>query len=123
MFRYSAKKLLISDMAGTTIQEKGIVYNSLFNTIKLIKPKLMKGEIAKFSGHNKIDVIRHFVKEENGHKLSKEVIESRGYKKAVKSFQIKYPNIKQVIVSWIKEERELSKVQKLPMGRKKKIGR
>tara|TARA_B100000900_G_scaffold302459_1_gene261019 strand:- start:338 stop:559 length:222 start_codon:yes stop_codon:yes gene_type:complete len=65
----------------------------------------------------------HFVKEENGHKLSKEVIESRGYKKAVKSFQIKYPNIKQVIVSWIKEERELSKVQKLPMGRKKKIGR
>ena len=54
---------------------------------------------------------------------SKEVIESRGYKRAVKSFQIKYPNIKQVIVSWIKEERELSKVQKLPMGRKKKIGR
>ena len=67
MFRYSAKKLLISDMAGTTIQEKGIVYNSLFNTIKLIKPKLMKGEITKFSGHNKIDVIRHFVKEEKIH--------------------------------------------------------
>ena len=34
--------------------------------------------------------------------LSKEVIESRGYKRAVKSFQIKYPNIKQAIVSWIK---------------------
>ena len=54
---------------------------------------------------------------------SKEVIESRGYKRAVKSFQIKYPNIKQAIVSWIKEGRPLSKVQKLPMGRKKKIGR
>ena len=54
---------------------------------------------------------------------SKEVIESRGYKRAVKSFQIKYPNIKQTIVSWIKEGRPLSKVQKLPMGRKKKIGR
>ena len=55
--------------------------------------------------------------------LSKEVIESRGYKRAVKSFQIKYPNIKKTIVSWIKEGRPLSKVQKLPMGRKKKIGR
>ena len=54
--------------------------------------------------------------------LSKEVIESRGYKRAVKSFQIKYPNIKQAIVSWIKEVRPLSKVQKLPMGRKKKLG-
>ena len=54
--------------------------------------------------------------------LSKEVIESRGYKRAVKSFQIKYPNIKQSIVSWIKEGRPLSKVQKLPMGRKKKLG-
>jgi phosphonatase-like hydrolase len=64
MFKYSAKRLLISDMAGTTIQEKGIVYNSLFNTIKLIKPNLMKGEIAKFTGHNKIEVIKHFVKEE-----------------------------------------------------------
>ena len=55
--------------------------------------------------------------------LSKEVIESRGYKRAVKSFQIKYPNAKLTIVSWIKEGRPLSKVQKLPMGRKKKLGR
>ena len=51
------------------------------------------------------------------------MIGSRGYKRSVKSFQIKYPNIKQAIVSWIKEGRPLSKVQKLPMGRKKKIGR
>ena len=55
------KRLLISDMAGTTIQEKGIVYNSLFNTIKLIKSNLTKNDIAKFTGHNKIDVIKHFV--------------------------------------------------------------
>ena len=55
------KRLLISDMAGTTIQEKGIVYNSLFNTIKLIKSDLTKNDIAKFTGHNKIDVIKHFV--------------------------------------------------------------
>ena len=50
-----------------------------------------------------------------------EVIESRGYKKAVKSFQNKYPKLKQVIVEWVKNGVELSKLQKLPMGRKKKL--
>ena len=50
-----------------------------------------------------------------------EVIESRGYKKAVKSFQNKYPKLKEVIVEWVKNGVELSKLQKLPMGRKKKL--
>ena len=49
-------------------------------------------------------------------------IESRGYKKAVKSFQNKYPKLKEVIVEWVKNGVELSKLQKLPMGRKKKLG-
>ena len=51
-----------------------------------------------------------------------EDIESRGYKKAVKSFQNKYPKAKNVVVMWTKKEVELSKEQKLPMGRKKKLG-
>ena len=50
-----------------------------------------------------------------------EEIESRGYKKAVKSFQNKYPKAKNVVVMWTKNEIELSKEQKLPMGRKKKL--
>jgi len=52
-----------------------------------------------------------------------EEIESSGYKKAVKSFQNKYPKLKEVMVEWIKNGINLSKLQKLPMGRKKKIGR
>ena len=51
-----------------------------------------------------------------------EEIESRGYKKAVKSFQNKYPKLKEVIVEWVKNGVELSKLQKLPIGRKKKLG-
>ena len=31
-----------------------------------------------------------------------ESIESRGYKKAVKSFQNKYPKLKAVMVEWVK---------------------
>ena len=49
-------------------------------------------------------------------------IESRGYKKAVKSFQMKYPKLQEVIVEWVKNGVELSKLQKLPIGRKKKLG-
>ena len=33
-------KLLICDMAGTTIQENGIVYKTLYDTIKCVKPDL-----------------------------------------------------------------------------------
>ena len=49
-------------------------------------------------------------------------IESRGYKKAVKSFQNKYPKLKEVWVEWVKNGIKLSKLQKLPLGRKKKLG-
>ena len=51
-----------------------------------------------------------------------EEIESRGYKKAVKSFQNKFPKLKEVVVEWVKNGVELSKLQKLPIGRKKKLG-
>ena len=51
-----------------------------------------------------------------------EEIESRGYKKAVKSFQNKFPKLKEVAVEWVKNGVELSKLQKLPLGRKKKLG-
>ena len=50
-----------------------------------------------------------------------ESIESRGYKRAVKSFQNKYPKLKKVDVFWIKNGVEIYKEQKLPLGRKKKL--
>ena len=51
-----------------------------------------------------------------------ETIESRGYKKAVKSFQNKYPKLKEVMVEWYNNNKLNHKLQKLPMGRKKKLG-
>ena len=50
-----------------------------------------------------------------------ETIERRGYKKAVKSFQNKYPKYKWVVVEWMKDNKLLEKRQKLPLGRKKKL--
>ena len=64
-----------------------------------------------------------FVSNFNEVNASGEEIVSSGYKKAVKSFQNKYPKLKEVMVEWIKNGINLSKLQKLPMGRKKKVGR
>lgn len=50
-----------------------------------------------------------------------ETIESRGYKKAVKSFQNKFPKLKIIMVQWFKNKKLQHKVQKLPIGRKKKL--
>ena len=63
----------------------------------------------------------NFLWEENKDEIKTEDVESRGYKKAVKSFQMKYPKLQEVIVEWVKNGVELSKLQKLPMGRKKKL--
>lgn len=52
-----------------------------------------------------------------------ETIETRGYKKAVKNFQAKNSQVKVVAVEWIKNDQVINKIQKLPLGRKKKIGR
>ena len=52
-----------------------------------------------------------------------ELIESRGYKKAVKSFQNKFPKLKEVAVEWVENGVELNKLQKLPLGRKKRISK
>jgi len=48
-------------------------------------------------------------------------IESRGYKKAIKSFQNKYPKLKAVMVEWYNNNKLNHKLQKLPLGRKKKL--
>ena len=60
----------------------------------------------------------HYQDEEYNRK--EDNIDSRGYKKAVKSFQNKYPKLQEVWVEWVKDGIKLSKLQKLPIGRKKK---
>ena len=52
-----------------------------------------------------------------------ETIDSMSFKKAVKSFQNKYPKLKEVMVEWLKNDKLQHKFQKLPLGRKKKVGR
>ena len=61
MFKKSLTKMLICDMAGTIIQENGIVYKTLFDSIKKFKPDLKMSQIDDFHGYNKSEVIKHFL--------------------------------------------------------------
>jgi hypothetical protein len=46
------------------------------------------------------------------------------FKKAVKSFQNKYPDLKEVMIKYInKKKHKIMRLVKLPIGRKKRIGR
>ena len=74
MFSRNSIKMIVSDMAGTIIQENGIVYNALYNTIKLINPNLKREEINKFHGCSKKEVIDFFVDKERMN--SPEVVKS-----------------------------------------------
>lgn len=64
MFSKNSIKMIVCDMAGTIIQENGIVYNSLYNTIRLINPNLKREDINKFHGCSKKEVIDFFVDKE-----------------------------------------------------------
>jgi phosphonatase-like hydrolase len=61
LFLDKSFKLMVCDMAGTTVNEGGIVYKTLYNTIKgydiFIKPEDMKN----WYGVNKTEVLQHFI--------------------------------------------------------------
>ncbi len=56
--------MIVCDMAGTIIQENGIVYKALYNTVKLINPRMKREEINDFHGCSKREVINYFVDKE-----------------------------------------------------------
>ena len=60
-FRYNKIKMLVFDMAGTTINEHGIVYNTLYDTIKHFNLDVRKSEIEDWHGRNKYEVLQYYL--------------------------------------------------------------
>ena len=57
----SKTKLMVFDMAGTTVNEHGIVYETLYDVIKANNITIKEEEIQRWHGINKYEVIKHFV--------------------------------------------------------------
>lgn len=61
LFINSNIKLIVFDMAGTTINENGLVYRTLYKVIKDNGIEIDEKELKYWHGINKSDVIKHFV--------------------------------------------------------------
>ena len=58
---YSNIKMIVFDMAGTVINEGGIVYKTLYNTIKDFGLDIEKKTFYKWNGCNKYEVLNHYL--------------------------------------------------------------
>tara|TARA_B100000035_G_scaffold151305_1_gene128909 strand:- start:3306 stop:4001 length:696 start_codon:yes stop_codon:yes gene_type:complete len=54
-------RLLVFDMAGTTVDEGGIVYQTLFDTFKQYRVNVNKEDIYKWHGRNKNEVLSEYL--------------------------------------------------------------
>ena len=59
---YNNIKMVVFDMAGTIIQENGIVYSALHETLQDYKLGVNLNEINKWHGANKYEVLDHYIK-------------------------------------------------------------
>ena len=62
---YNNVRMLVFDMAGTTVNEKGIVYDTLYDTIKDFGLNISRSEINKWHGANKYEVLNHYLNKDN----------------------------------------------------------
>jgi len=65
MFRLNNIKMVVFDMAGTTINEGGIVYKTLKDTLFRHNIYYKEEEFNKFHGVSKKQVLTHFIKKDN----------------------------------------------------------
>ena len=50
-------KLLICDMAGTTIKENGVIYSALYNTLRAMNYDIDKTQVSTWGGKDKHEVL------------------------------------------------------------------
>lgn len=67
-------KLLVCDMAGTTVNEGGIVYKTLYNTIKGYDIYIEPDDMKNWYGVNKTEVLQHFINTDNEYKYNDAIL-------------------------------------------------
>ncbi len=67
-------KMIVFDMAGTTVNEKGIVYDTLHKTLNNFGVDITRKEIDKWHGYNKYEVLDYYMDKRNKDKMSDEIV-------------------------------------------------
>lgn len=73
-------KMAVFDMAGTTVYEHGIVYNTLHSTMNQFGLTVNKKDVQKWHGINKYEVLDHFLLRENKYKKDTITLQNELYK-------------------------------------------
>ena len=59
---FTGIKMIVCDMAGTTINEGGLVYKTLYDTMKNFNLDVKKKDINYWHGANKYEVLEHYLR-------------------------------------------------------------
>lgn len=65
LLKFKNVKLAVFDMAGTTVKENGIIYETLYNTLKLFDYDVDKKDMKKWHGLNKYQVLDKYLNKNN----------------------------------------------------------
>ena len=89
-------KLLVCDMAGTTVNEGGIVYKTLYNTIKGYDIYIQPDEMKNWYGVNKTEVLKHFIDRDPEYKHNEAILPQmlNSFKKNLKKSYFEDSSIK-----------------------------
>ena len=89
-------KLLVCDMAGTTVNEGGIVYKTLYNTIKGYDIYIQPDEMKNWYGVNKTEVLQHFIDRDPEYKHNEAILPQmlNSFKKNLKKSYFEDSSIK-----------------------------
>jgi phosphonatase-like hydrolase len=74
LFLDKSFKLMVCDMAGTTVNEGGIVYKTLYKTIKGYDIYIQQDDMKNWYGVNKTQVLQHFINTDNEYKDNPEIL-------------------------------------------------
>lgn len=87
-------KMLVFDMAGTTVNEHGIVYQTMSRTLSEYGLGVKPGEIDKWHGANKAEVFNHYLNNSDIFKMHSETYQNNFrkdiYNKFYKSLEEEY---------------------------------
>lgn len=65
LLKFKNVRLAVFDMAGTTVKEHGIIYETLYNTLKAFSYDVDKKDIKKWHGLNKYQVLDKYLNKHN----------------------------------------------------------
>ena len=81
-------KLLVCDMAGTTVNEGGIVYKTLYETIKNKDISIKPDDMKNWYGVNKTQVLQHFMNTDDRFRNNNDILKEllNNFKQDLKNY-------------------------------------